>query len=219
MKRAPTQYETACLNLLIESTQDFGVEARFPAEWATRVLSKDCVTQDDEDFVDMVKSNIEMSNMKSVVYTSIPGVPSYIAKSSVNLHNFCRDNASKRKEEQLGLYSQVINMAWKKYEEVSGLATGKPFSGFGQYSKSYKAVVGIDTEVVTPSHLLSFLRWFCDEFCEDPAVAMRFDIVVKRSFGGEMLVELLLDAEFHGFIQIVDEFDPKTTRALQFLSR
>ncbi len=218
MKRAPTHYETACLDLLIESTQDFGAEARFPGEWATRIVATDSVTHDDEDFVDMVKSNIEMSDMKSVVYTSIPGVPSYMDKSSVNLHNFCRDNAAKPKEEQLGLYTQVIKMAWKKYEEVSGLAAGKPFSGFGQYSKSYKAVVGIDTEFVSPSQLLSFLRWFCDEFCEDPAVAMRFDIVVKRSFGGEMLVELLLDEDFHGFIQIVDEFDPKKTRALQFLS-
>jgi hypothetical protein len=46
---------------------------------------------------------------------------------------------------------------------------------------------------------------------------MRFDIVLKRSFDGEMLVELLLDAGFHGFIQIVDEFNPVKTRMLQFL--
>jgi hypothetical protein len=217
MNRAPTHYETTCLNLLIESTKDFGVEAKFPSEWAGRIISSHTVSEDDEDFVDMVKTNIEMSDMQSVVYTSIPTVPSYIDSSLVNLHNFCKDNSSKPKEEQLGLYSQVIKMAWKKYAEVNGLFLEKPFNGFGQYSKSYKAVVGIDTKVVSPSLLLSFLRWFCDEFCEDSSIAMRFDIVLKRSFDGEMLVELLLDAGFHGFIQIVDEFNPVKTRMLQFL--
>lgn len=217
--RSPNVYETMCLDLVIQSSGDFGPFADSSRIQASKIVHTKTIAPEDEHFVSYVLAKMDFWEFTSVTFTSAPTKGNYLPKEVVNTQDFCTQNHLLPKREQVELYASVIESAWEQYKELNALDLPNAIKGFGGYERSNQAVTHFNRDVVNPSLLLSFLRWFCDDFCEDIFNRLRFQVVLRRPLNGPYLVELLLDANFNGHIEINDELDGTFIDNLQYYSR
>jgi hypothetical protein len=217
--RNPNVYETMCLDLVIQSAEDFGPFADSSRIAASKIIHTKTIAPEDEAFVSYVLAKMDFWEFTAVTYTSAPTKGNYLPKEVVNVQDFCTQNHLLPKREQVELYASVIESAWDQYTKLNALNLPQAIKGFGGYERSNQGVAHFDRDVVNPTLLLSFLRWFCDDFCEDFLHRLRFDIVLRRHLKGPYLVELLLDADFNGHIEIYDELDGPLIDNLNYYSK